>query len=1354
MKVILRDDESGVSEVIGTILILAMTVVLFATIIIWVTNIPTPTAAARLEIEGSLNPLYDGFGVERAGNITLRHLGGEGLPAAATALYVTVERGSTFETEILQTKGVVRPPAINAGELYGLMDGPDAMWNTGERWSLTNYSIRPSADSVTVQIVDTVRSILLWQQRLSPPAGTRPPLFLEKWADNLPSTAIIDPVETGQEFWIFAKVTDPDGDLDNASVYGVITYFYGTADSCATPQRMYDDGTRGDLVPGDGIFTLSRKCMKSPNLDWDGTYVLFNATDRAGHRTTSRMVLDVVLGPDPGQGGNGTGGSGRPQNLRWNGRQGYNIFNATQWDKFRYTAKEVRTFRGSEEVVVVVGSLDLENTFVQNQYLVWDPFSGYPPQAVVYGSAKSVTQTSEPSSTQAFTFLEFINGYYIFTYRFHLNDAATVGTNFYRTPTHPPNYYFARYSLDILLVSSSGFRFNTTDSVNITDEDGFYRNFPQVSTYSDAGFSSATQTFASTDVVYVEVSMFTVDPVVDPNVIFGNIIIKDYAGGTQLWKAPAGIPANDQNPPICRVNDLLLCQSGDAITRDAIRRVYRFAINLSRADQDPWVEGPQNYALTLSSVRDTDELYASISTQLVVVAPLYKLDIVIGNDDTTANAWGTHDYGYYLENVNGIDRWRKDRLEFCSGANCALQMFSVAFLDFDQDGDLDSAGSWKRDTQSSEINLYRRDLDFTGNVIFTRFRLDIPPNGIFCNDLETADLTGDGAPEVVCGASNGHVWYYKNDGSFTAGDATTINVDMTRPQAITSVAIGDFNGDGANDIAVGGASGRVTWYPNLGLGRFQNTGFVDDWFAEGERTIRGAILSGSYLNTRDPFVSDDSYEVVREGIITEPVQSGSTLNGGFDADASSWTYADWSDAAAASGAWAGAGGNPGGYASITTNFDANQIVAGYWYQSFTVSGSPPYAALLDLDWTVSAFGATGGSTQMYAFVDTSAAAPVLATRVWPSGAVTAITPWTAVANIDVSARITTPGTYYLKIAMHTQNAAVGAVTSGGFDNVGLAWSSTGGDASELEHYWRLAQLPTRPGTTYTFNLEARHNVNGEGDNFVFAYSTNVVLNNPLTGTYRTMLWVNATSDQTYSFILPASVGGKVVWIRTLDMDRTVGNIGIDGLAVDRMFIRAETPSGTTGATLINPGPAGPDVSLVASVDADDQNGDSYADLLVGAGSGRVYKYVGSSGGLITPLGALVTVLGEVVGAKFAAISDTQAGLEIAVAFGRNVRFYTAFGATGTQIGSVTLSTIDSSGNVITAFGVGDVNGDGIDDVIVGTDSPGMTKSGEVLLWINRNNGLTWSPVVKVDTVGAKVWSLALGDASKAQYLGR
>src|SRR5947209_10562980 len=332
------------------------------------------------------------------------------------------------------------------------------------------------------------------------------------------------------------------------------------------------------------------------------------------------------------------------------------------------------------------------------------------------------------------------------------------------------------------------------------------------------------------------------------------------------------------------------------------------------------------------------------------------------------------------------------------------------------------------DNNNGQIVLHRRDLDSQGNVVFTRFVMDNLV-GIYCNSLAVGDLTGDGAPEVVCGASNGNVWYYKNDGSWQAGSATKIIVDQSRPQSIAAVAVGDFNGDGANDIAVAGASGRLTWYPNLDkLGKFQNIGISDNWFAEGEQTVKGNVTSGSYLNT---FVTDGSYEQVREYPYTEPVQSGGTANGAFNSDVGSWTYADWVDPATyASGSWASSGGNPGGYASISTNFLANNVISGYFYQPFTVSGSPPFTAQLNLSWKVVTYGATGGgNVVLYAFVDSTTATPVLGTQVWSSTAQMGTTNWATVGPIDVSARIASAGTYYLKIVVRTQDAGSGSATT-------------------------------------------------------------------------------------------------------------------------------------------------------------------------------------------------------------------------------------------------------------------------------------------------------------------------------------
>ena len=137
MKTVVREDESGISEVIGTILILAMTVVLFSVIIIWVSSIPTPVAQSRLDVQSQMVPIYI-LGVETGVNITLTHLGGEALQPTPTVIYVTSERGSNP-----QKTDIVRLHLYNKllGSPNGLVDGRDSVWSVGERWAYKNTTL-------------------------------------------------------------------------------------------------------------------------------------------------------------------------------------------------------------------------------------------------------------------------------------------------------------------------------------------------------------------------------------------------------------------------------------------------------------------------------------------------------------------------------------------------------------------------------------------------------------------------------------------------------------------------------------------------------------------------------------------------------------------------------------------------------------------------------------------------------------------------------------------------------------------------------------------------------------------------------------------------------------------------------------------------------------------------------------------------------------------------------------------------------------------------------------------------------------------------------------------------------------
>jgi hypothetical protein len=115
--------------------------------------------------------------------------------------------------------------------------------------------------------------------------------------------------------------------------------------------------------------------------------------------------------------------------------------------------------------------------------------------------------------------------------------------------------------------------------------------------------------------------------------------------------------------------------------------------------------------------------------------------------------------------------------------------------------------------------------------------------------------------------------------------------------------------------------------------------------------------------------------------------------------------------------------------------------------------------------------------------------------------------------------------------------------------------------SWLEHKW---VFNIAGGDSITFFIEAYKSVSADGDNFVFAYSTD-------NSTYVNMLTVTNTADddtqQTY--VIPATTSGTV-YIRVIDTDRSQGNRSQDTVLIDQMYIRSE------GTGVIDTDPPTPD----------------------------------------------------------------------------------------------------------------------------------------------------------------------------------
>ena len=105
--------------------------------------------------------------------------------------------------------------------------------------------------------------------------------------------------------------------------------------------------------------------------------------------------------------------------------------------------------------------------------------------------------------------------------------------------------------------------------------------------------------------------------------------------------------------------------------------------------------------------------------------------------------------------------------------------------------------------------------------------------------------------------------------------------------------------------------------------------------------------------------------------------------------------------------------------------------------------------------------------------------------------------------------------------------------------------------SYLEHKWTFN---VAPAAGFIFELNAWSSGSPDGDNFVFAWSTD-------NSSFTDFLTVVSTSPANIrSVMLPNNLSGTV-YIRVRDTDRTKGNTNFDTVYVDHMYIHAENAGG-------------------------------------------------------------------------------------------------------------------------------------------------------------------------------------------------